>query len=55
LAGTLQKIVAQNQIIHLGIDETAVGVIGSTNDRFAADVKGGIDEHGAARSPLKFA
>src|SRR3989475_13008644 len=39
LRGALQQIIADHQVIHLGVHETAVGVVGRADDRLAAHVE----------------
>src|SRR5438552_2853413 len=42
LRGALQQKIADHQVIHLGVHETAVGVVGRANDRLAAHVERGV-------------
>ena len=45
----LQHAIADHQRLDLRAHEAAEGVFWGADDRFAADVEGGVDEDGAAR------
>ena len=45
--------VFEHQHVHVGGQEAAVGVLRRADDRLAADVEAGVDEHGAAGQALE--
>ena len=49
----IDEEVAENEIVHVGSQETAVGVLGSADGRFAADVEGSVDEDRTAGPALE--
>src|SRR5205085_3843146 len=49
----IEEEVAENEIVHVGSQETAVGVLGSADGRFAADVEGSVDEDRTAGPALE--
>ena len=40
----MEKTTSDYQDVHLGAHETAVGIRGSADERFATDVEAGIDQ-----------
>src|SRR6185295_12452040 len=45
-----QDDVLEHERVHLRAEETAVRVLGRADDRLAADVEAGVDEHRASRA-----
>src|SRR5437763_1492042 len=43
----------KNQRIHVRRQEAAQGILRRTDNRLAADVEAGVDEHGAAGPPIE--
>ncbi len=54
MLGLLEDEVAEDEHIHLGPHEAAVGIFGRADDGFAADVERRIDEDAAAREATEF-
>ncbi len=48
LVGLKQHMVAEDQDVHVGHQETAVGVFRCADDRLAADIEACVDQHRAA-------
>ena len=48
MGSSLEETVAEDEVIDACVDKAAVGVVGGTDDGFAADVEGGVDEDAAA-------
>ena len=45
--------ILDDEIIHFGPHETAIGILGRTDYRLAADVERCVDQHGTSRSVFK--
>jgi hypothetical protein len=43
LIGAREEEILEHKIVHGGVDETAIGIIGRTHDRFASDIEGSVD------------
>ena len=48
LGTAFQEEVTHREIIHLGINEAAIGIVGRADNGFAADVELGVHEHGTS-------
>ena len=53
LVGPLEKEVADGEVVHLRVDETAIGIIGGTDHRLAADIERRVHEHGTTGAGFK--
>src|SRR5205085_2103556 len=51
----IDEEVTENEIVHVGSQETAVGVLGSAHGGFAADVEGSVDEDRIAGAAVESA
>src|SRR5437588_10521693 len=51
----IDEEVTENEIVHVGSQETAIGVLGSADGRLAADVEGSVEEDRTAGPALESA